>query len=291
MRLQHSLRLGVATLAVTAALCAASALTVGAAPASPSPTATATPTSTSTATPAATPTPTATATSTAAADPTATSGPTSSPSATPTPGPCSGSVAAELACIRQRAKTAVDDRESALGELAGDVTSSVDITTDDRATLLGQIHSDETGLDALLVTIDNDTTVAQALADTATIVTGYRVYVLETPKVHLVIAADTEGSVESVIDSALPAIQAAINASTSPNKAAAQAAFNDCSTQLAAAQSASGGIVAAVINLQPSSYPGSQSTLTSEAQLAQTARKDLLDCSTDLKDILKDLGA
>jgi hypothetical protein len=280
MRLQHSLRLGIGTLAVIASLGAASALTVGAT--SPSPSATPTPTPTSTATP--TPTPTATT------DPSAISGP-ATPSATPTPGPCQGSVAAALACIDQRAKTAVDDRESALGELAGDVKSSVDITAGDRATLLGQIDADETGLDALLVTIDNDTTVKQALADTETIVTGYRVYLLETPKVHLVIAADTEGSVESVISSTLPAIQAAINVSSSPNKAAAQAAFNDCSSQLAAAESASAGIVAAVIDLQPSGYPGSQSTLTSEAQNAKAARQDLLDCYTDLKDILKDLGA
>jgi hypothetical protein len=244
------------------------------------------------------PSPSPSASATAGSDPssptpTATTAPSSSasPSATPTPGACSGSVAARLACIRQRATTAVNDRESALRELAGDVNSSVAITAGDRATLLGQIDSDESGLETLLGTIDSDTTVAKALADTETIVTGYRVYVLETPKVHLVIAADTEGSVEHLIQSVLPAVQAAIDASSSPNKAAAQAAFNDCSNQLAAAESASSGIVAEVIDLQPSGYPGNQPTLEAAAGSAQTARKDIGACYTDLNTIRKDLGA
>jgi hypothetical protein len=265
MRLHHPLRLGVATLAMTAALGAASAVTVGATSPSPS------------------------ATTPASGDPSA----SSSPSATPTPGPCSGSVAAQLACIRQRATTAVNDRESALQQMAGDVNSSVAIKAGDKSTLLGQINADESGLETLLGTIDADTTVAQARADTETIVTGFRVYVLEGPKVHLVIAADTEGNVESVIQSVLPAVQAAINASgaSAAQKAEAQTAFNDCSSHLGAAESASSGIVVEVIDLQPSGYPGNQPTLASARQSAQTARQDLGTCYTDLKDIRQDLGS
>ncbi|MGO8686396.1 MAG: hypothetical protein ACLQT7_04305 [Candidatus Dormibacteria bacterium] len=262
MRLHPPLRLGITALAVTAALGAACAVTVGAT--SPSPSAA------------------------ASADPSA----GSSPSAAPTPGACSGSVAAQLACIRQRAATAVGDRESALREMAADLDGSAAIGAGDKSTLLGQVSADESGLETLLGTIDSDTSVAQARADTETIVTGFRVYLLEGPKVHLVIAADTEGSVESVIQAHLPAVQTAIDdsAASAAQRARAQTALNDCSSQLGAAESASSGIVAEVIDLQPSGYPGNQPTLVSARQSAQTARQELGTCSTDLQDIRQDLG-
>jgi hypothetical protein len=252
MKLHHPFRIGVAALAVTGALAAASVLPAMAA-VSPSPSASASPSASS--------------------------------------GPCSGSVAARLACIDQRASQAVSVRETALQQMTSDVNSSTDITASDKATLLGQISSDETGLQTLLATIDADTTVAKALADTETIVTGYRVFLLEQPKVHLVIAADTETAVEANLQTKLPAIQTAITNSTASaaQKAAAQTAFNDCTAQLAAAQSASSGIVSAVIDLLPSGYPGNQPTLVTARDSAQTAHSDLVKCRTDIQTIRTDL--
>ncbi|MGD1052361.1 MAG: hypothetical protein ABR950_00885 [Candidatus Dormibacteria bacterium] len=257
MNLHHPVRIGIAALAVSAALAAAGVLPAMAATAtSPAPTAT-------------------------------------SPSPTAAPGACSGTVAARLACIDQRASSAVSARETALQTMTADVNNSADLTSSDRGTLLGQISADESGLQTLLATIDADTTVAQALADTATIVTGYRVFLLEQPKVHLVIAADTEATVESTLSSKLPSIQTAINNSSASaaQKAAAQTAFNDCTTQLAAAQSASTGIVSDVIYLLPSGYPGNQPTLVSARDQAQTARTDLGKCKTDIQTIKSDLSS
>jgi hypothetical protein len=246
MNLHHPVRIGIAALAVSAALAAASVLPAMAA---------------------------------------------TSPSPTATPGACSGSVAARLACIDQRASSAVSARETALQKMTTDVNNSANITSSDRATLLGQISADESGLQTLLTTIDADTTVAKALADTGTIVTGYRVFLLEQPKVHLVIAADTETTVKSNLQSKLSSIQTAINDSSASDAqtAAAQTAFNDCTTQLAAAQSASSGIVSEVIYLLPSGYPGNQPTLVSARDQAQTARSDLGKCKTDLQTIRTDL--
>jgi hypothetical protein len=214
-----------------------------------------------------------------------------SPSPTATPGACSGSVATRLACIDQRASSAVSAREAALQKMTTDVNHSKDITSSDKATLLGQISADESGLQTLLATIDADTTVAKALADTQTIVTGYRVFLLEQPKVHLVIAANTETTVEAKLQSKLPSIQTAINNSnaSAAQKAAALTAFNDCTTQLAAAQSASSGIVSEVIDLLPSGYPGNQPALESAKDQAQTARTDLGKCRTDIQSIRTDL--
>jgi len=246
MKLHHPVRIGIAALAVSAALAATGVLPAMAA---------------------------------------------TSPSPTATPGACSGSVATRLACIDQRASSAVSAREAALQKMTTDVNHSKDITSSDKATLLGQISADESGLQTLLATIDADTTVAKALADTQTIVTGYRVFLLEQPKVHLVIAADTETTVGSNLQSKLPSIQTEITDSraSSPQKALAQTAFDDCATQLAAAQSASSGIVSEVIYLLPSGYPGNQPTLVSARDRAQTARSDLGKCKTDLQAIRTDL--
>ena len=207
-------------------------------------------------------------------------------------GGCSGTQAGILACIKQRSATAISDRETTLQQLTTDVNDSADITAADKSTLLGQIQSDETGLDRLNTTIQNDTSVKQAWTDAQTIVTGYRVYLLETPKVHLVIAADTEGAVESDISSVMPALQTAITDSTASaaDKAKAQTAYNDCSSQLAAAESASSGIVSEVIDLLPSGYPGNQPTLVSARQSAETARQELGTCRTDINTIRTALG-
>jgi hypothetical protein len=263
MRLRHPLRVGIATLAVTAALGAASALpTMADTGSSPS------------------------------ASPTPSSSPVSSPSPSAKVGGCTGSPAAILACIKSRSATAISDRETALQQMTTDINDSADITSADKTTLLGQIQSDEVGLDNLNTTIQNDTTPQQAWLDAQTIVTGYRVYLLETPKVHLVIVADTEAAVESQFSSVMPALQTAINDSTASaaNKAKAQAAYNDCSSQLAAAQSASSGIVSEVIDLLPSGYPANQPTLVSARQSAQTARQDLGTCRTDINTIRSALG-
>jgi 3D (Asp-Asp-Asp) domain-containing protein len=226
--------------------------------------------------------------------------PASSPSASPASGaapttpasPCAGSTAAVLACIKQRAAVAISDRETALQKMAADLNSSRSITASDRSTLLGQISLDESGLQSLGTTIQNDATVKQARSDARTIVTGYRVYVLEGPKVHLVIAADTEAAAEARIQNRLPAVQSAIDHSgaSAAEKQAAQQALDDCISQLAAAKSASSGVSATVIDLQPSGYPGNQSILAGARGSVSSARADLGKCRTDLDSIRKDLG-
>ena len=275
MRLSHPLHLGLATLAVSAAFGAASALPAMAdTGSSPGPSAT------------------ASAAPTSSPSPSATTSPTSSPSPASRVGGCSGTQAAILACIKQRSATAISDRETRLQQLTADVNDSADIAAGDRSTLLGQLQSDQTGLHGLNTTIQNDTSVKQAWEDAQTIVTGYRVYLLETPKVHLVIAADTEATVESEISSVMPALQTAITDSTASaaEKQRAQTAFNDCTSQLAAAQSASSGVVSEVIDLLPSGYPGNRPTLVSARQSVVTARQDLGTCRTDINTIRSALG-
>jgi hypothetical protein len=93
-----------------------------------------------------------------------------------------------LATLKAHCNAAVQRR---LGTLAADdtfVKDSAALTGGDRTTLEAQIGADQQGLTALDKTIQSDGTYQETWADCQTIVTGYRVYVLEDPKMHEVIA-------------------------------------------------------------------------------------------------------
>lgn len=225
---------------------------------------------------------------------------TPSPSASPTSGAapstphtrCTGSSQAVLTCIKQRSQVAISDRESALQTMANDLNSRKHVTASDRSALLGQVSSDESGLQTLETEIEGSTSVQQAHTLAETIVTGYRVYVLEGPKVHIAIAGDTENAVEATIQNLLPSVQTTINDSSvsQQEKQAAQEALDDCTAQLALAEKASAGASAAVIDLQPSGYPGNKPALVAGRDSVHTARTHLRSCRTDLRNIRTDLG-
>ena len=220
--------------------------------------------------------------------------PSATASASASPSPSGASTAASrLAQLKERGAHAIATRESALPQLAADVTGGLGVTAGDKSNLLGQIQADESGLNALNTTIQADTTYATAHSDVELIVTDYYVFALEAPKVHLVIAADGETRVESLLGTTMPEVQSAITASgaSATEKAAAQAAYDDCVAKLAAAQEATSGVSAEVINLQPSGYPGNKSTLEAAHTSVTTARQDLQDCRQDLNSVRQDLAA
>lgn len=218
--------------------------------------------------------------------PVAASASTTTASPAPTPGSST-----TLATLKAHCNDGVQKR---LGTLSADnsfVSASTTIlTASDRSALQSQIQADETGLTALDATIQADTTVQQARADCQQIVDGYHVYVMEDPKIHLVIAADTISSVNSLFAQMEPQLQKEIDASTSPHKADAQTALNDLESKVTASQTSDSGVSASIINLTASGYPGNKVDLQSAQANLHTARTDLEGARTDLHTVLKDLG-
>ena len=214
--------------------------------------------------------------------------PTPSPSATSTPAPHS----IALATLKARCNVAVQRRLGTLGADDTFVKDSAAITDADRSKLEGQITADEQGLTALDHTIQGDTTWAQAHADCMLIVTDYRVYVLENPKIHEVIAADGITKVDGTFETLIPELQALINNSSvsATIKAQAQADLNDLTSKVNASHTSISGVTASVINLAPAGWPGNQVDLKSAAQNIKTARNDLSGARTDVNDILQLLG-
>jgi len=214
--------------------------------------------------------------------------PVPSPSATP----ATTGHPVTLAILKARCNAAVQRRLGTLGADDTFVEDSVALTGADQSKLEGQISADQQGLTALDQTIQGDTTWTQAHADCLLIVTDYRVYVLENPKIHEVIAADGITKVDGTFETLIPELQALINNSSEPPsvKAQAQTDLNDLTSKVNASRTSISGVSASVINLEPSGWPGNEVNLKSAAQNIKTARTDLEGARTDANDILELLG-
>ncbi len=215
--------------------------------------------------------------------------PTPSPTATPITVPNT----AALATLKEHCNVAVQRR---LATLAADntfVKDSLAVSTTDRATLEGQISADETGLAALDKTIQGDTSYHQTWTDCQTIVTGYRAYVLEDPKIHEVIAADGVTKVDATFATLIPELQSLIDTSpvSATVKAQAQADLDDLTSKVDASHTSISGVSTSVIDLMPPGWPGNQVDLKSAQQNIKTAHSDLDGAAADANQIIKLLGA
>ncbi|HEY6470484.1 MAG TPA: hypothetical protein VI434_12035 [Candidatus Dormibacteraeota bacterium] len=213
--------------------------------------------------------------------------PSPSASASPTPTPH-----LSLAALKVRCNSAVQRRLGTLGADDTFVKQSSALTSADRTALEGQISADQSGLTALDGTIQADTTFAQAHAECELIVTDYRVYVMEDPKIHEVIAADAVSNANGTFETLIPELQSLINASSvsATVKAQAQADLNDLTSKVDASHTSISGVTASVINLTPAGWPGNQVDLKSARSNIKTARADLTGARADVSHILQLLG-
>ncbi|MBV8301717.1 MAG: hypothetical protein JOY68_07325 [Candidatus Dormibacteraeota bacterium] len=212
---------------------------------------------------------------------------TPSPSPSPTPAPIT------LSQLKQLCNAEVQRRLGTLGSDMQFVQQSGSLTSSDRSNLEGQIGADESGLTGLDQTIQNDTTLKQAREDCAKIVTNFRVYVLEDPKIHEVIAADGVSAVDQSFENLIPQLEQLIDASSQSQMVKEQEIdkLNDLRSKVSASETSISGVSASVINLQPSGYPGNKVVLQSAAQNIETSRDDLKGARDDVTDILQLLGS
>ena len=118
---------------------------------------------------------------------TTTTGGPGSPTATPPPLPAH--IANRLAWVKRNSAELIDHRVSSLdGSIAAVQAKS--FLGADQASLVSEMQSDVTGLQALDAKIQADTDLTTALQDRASIFTGFRVYFLVLPVVSDVTQAD-----------------------------------------------------------------------------------------------------
>ena len=177
---------------------------------------------------------------------------------------------------------AVQDRETKLTADAVRINGAADLTAADKSALLGIESSDASGLTALDTTIQGDTTLEEARTDCKKIVSGYHVYALFDPQVHLVIAADAISGANTKVSALATQLQQKLDGNTNP---AVKAALADLAKHVAGSESAVTGVSSSVLALTPSGYPGNKPTLQTAQKSLTTARADLKQARTDIDTI------
>lgn len=97
---------------------------------------------------------------------------------------------ARLTNVKARADKMIGTRIADLQTLLSHVTTDSKLPANDASAFANDINTTISSLQALKAKIDADTDYTTALADTKTIVTSYRIYLIYEPKLRLMIAVD-----------------------------------------------------------------------------------------------------
>jgi hypothetical protein len=202
---------------------------------------------------------------------------TSTTTQNPNPhGPSAANQAATLAKIKADANTAIQGRLTALNSVIGVLNGLSNCAV---APLVTTARTDITGLTALDVTIQADTTVAQARTDAQTIFAGFRVYALVIPVDHLVRA--TCGVTD--VTTKLTGLENKWGSLNDQNIASLLA---DMEAQTQAAAQAVNGLAATLEGYQPMDWNKNHALLDGPRSSLKTARQDLESARHDANQIV-----
>ena len=204
---------------------------------------------------------------------------------TSTPAPSAGK---SLSAIQAEAKIKTTTRIGSLGAAIAKVNAAKDISSSDRAAILGTLNGDVAGMNTVEAKIEADTTVASAAADYRTIFTTYRVYAVAIPQSRLAAAADrmTSTSIPKLTDAQSKLAAALAGPDASKSTPALQADLADMSAQIAAATAALNGVAAQSLAVTPSAYNSNHSVLQPVRSAVKAAIADLKKAATDGKTVL-----
>lgn len=189
-----------------------------------------------------------------------------------------------LTNIKQKCDSAVQNRLSTIGTLETRINTSKNVSSSHKSGLLAELDSDKSGLTSLDAKVQADTTATQAVSDCKGVVSDYRIYVLEVPKVHEVLVADDFLQISTTLQTLSPKL--AQQLTTAKNNgvdvSAAENALADLNSKASSIQSSVSPLAGPVLALQPSGWPGNKPTL-------QSTRKTLGDAKTSAQAARQDL--
>lgn len=162
---------------------------------------------------------------------------------------------AQVAALQRRCTNAIDRRLGQLSALSSRVGSAANLTDAHEAALAGAVSSASAGLGQLKATIAADTDLATLQGHCKEIVSGYLVYALVTPQVHIVVAADNVLAAANRLDQASAKLADAIAAAKAAGKdtSVAEAKLADMQEEIAAGRAAAAGVADPVLALTPAS--------------------------------------
>ena len=198
------------------------------------------------------------------------------------PSPTDPPAPSRLADLKARADQAVKDRFTQIDTLAGHLNGA-GADCGQNGDVAGQLASDRTGLQQLDATIQAETDGRKAVAEYRQIFTDFRIYWLQTPKTHEVVACDRESKADATLTSLKQRIQSRVDEAKAKgyDVSAAQAAVDDMGAKLTDATTHAGQASSSVADLQPDK--GDQSVLTSNLAALAKGRQDLHTGWSDLQ--------
>lgn len=140
----------------------------------------------------------------------------------------------ELSNIKARADKMIADRIVSLQKLTTRIQNDKRLTDSDKTSLTNDVNATIANLNTLKSKIDADTDVTTARADTKSIVTSYRIYVIYEPKVRLLITINNLQTTSTNMTTLAGKIQTLINDLKGQGKdvTSLQTSLDDMNTQL-----------------------------------------------------------
>jgi hypothetical protein len=198
--------------------------------------------------------------------------------------------AATVSSIAQRCNNAILGRFTQIDQLNNQMTAAHALTPAHQSALSAELANSHGGLAGLQGQITAATTLAQLRTLCPQIVTSFRIYVLETPKVHLTMAADRESAVVTNLTGISAKLGAAITTAQGQGQAVgnAPALLSDLNAKLADAGPKASGVPGQVMGLTPSAYNAgtAKPVLETARDTLTQAHGDLISARSDAAQIV-----
>lgn len=188
-------------------------------------------------------------------------------------------------------ENAINIRLNALANLSTTVADSTTLTTSDSVALKSLIGSSMSGLESLEAKVAKDATLSAAQSDAAAVVLDYHVFAFVTPVVNSVVSVDASLASATALGAKETPILAVITAAgTSRAASSAKYLYASFVRHVSLVERALSQTSATLLDLSPTSVPGSNQTLRAARTAETRARFDLTVANADLGAIVKDLA-
>lgn len=188
-----------------------------------------------------------------------------------------------LAAIQAAAKASISKRTDALNSGIARAKAAQGLPDDDRATIVGILSSDVSGLSDLGATIAADTDAKTAAADSRKIFTQFRVFAVALPQSRIAGAADrlTGTAIPKLTAEEKRLAEDLAGKHASKSTPALVAKLVDMRKNIAAASAALSGVADSALAVTPADYNSNHSVLTPLRASVATAAKDLKQARAD----------
>jgi hypothetical protein len=197
----------------------------------------------------------------------------------------------DLVKVKARCDAAIDERQVKLDEMTKRVEGAKELTSAHRDALNSTNSTSKSGLADLKTKIDGDTDGATLKTDCESIYSGFRIFALRAPQMHLAITGDREGALITKGNTVETKLSAAIATAASKGKdvSDAQAKLTDLQAKLADATSQLNGVVDNLLTFTPAQWNANHDVLKASVASEKTVRDDVKAAFADAKAIVADL--